>query len=252
LIILAILVFLVAGVFVLVVRPFDGNSSAERLPPTPLEKKAKRIERRIAREPEDPKLLIASMRVWIGAGNDRVFKAREASRPFPYAVVEDFKAGLQAWRAYLRQTGGEAKVDNAELAAGTYVNLLELGSTDIAEIESNAAGAARAEQIAGRQRQNLYTLSNVAVYDYLNGEYGAGNKAEREAAAIFDEPSRAKIVTEQLDAYRERAETFRKLLKQAAAEARESDDGQLQEPLKAYVASGGLNEEDPTPKPGDD
>jgi len=250
--ILAILVVMVAAVFILVARPFDGgDSSAKALPPTPLERGAERIERRLAKDPEDPKLLLAAMRTWFGAGYNRISEARNAYRPFPYAVTADLKTGLRAWEAYLRQTGGEASVENAEFAGGVYVSLLELGSKDVADIEANAAEAARALRIASRHRQDLYTLSNVAVYDYLNGEYAAGSRAEREAAATFDAPARAAIVIEQLDAYRERAETFRGLLRKAATELRESGDEELGEPLKAYVASGGLNEEDPTPRPGD-
>jgi hypothetical protein len=246
---LVVLVLIVAGAVALIAQPFDDNSSAKALPPTPLERKAERVERQLAKDAEDPKLLLASMRAWLGAGYDRISKARNAYQPIPgFAVAADFKAGLNAWKAYLRQTGGEASVANAEIAGGAYVSLLELGSRDVAEIEANAAEAAHALHIASRHRQDLYTLSNVAVYEYLNGEYAAGSRAEREAAATFDAPARAAIVTEQLDAYRERAETFRRLLKQAAAEA---EDGQLEEPLKAYVSGGGLNQEDPTPKPGD-
>lgn len=247
-----ILALLLAGVLVLIVQPFDGSDpGASPLPPTQLEKKAERVEGELAKSPENPMLQLASMRAWLGAGYDRVSRARNATQPIPSsAIAEDFKAGLRAWKAYLRQTGGEANVDNAEFAGGAYVTLLELGSADVAEIESNTAEAARALRIAGRHRPNLYTLSNVAVYEYLNGEYADGNKAARQAAAIFEEPARAAIVTEQLNAYRERAETFRGLLRKAAAELRESGNEELEEPLKAYVASGGLNEEDPTPRPG--
>lgn len=222
-------------------------------PPTRLEKKAARVERRSAKDPENATLLLASLRAWIAAGGDRVYKARSkialATTPIPEVIAEaaadDFRAGLRMWKPYLRQTGGNASVDTAEQVGNTYFALLEIGSRDLAEVESNAAEAARALRIAGRQRHDLFTLSNVATYEYYNGEYAAGDRAARGAAADVG-GKMSKQVIDQLGDYRERGETFRRLVRQAAAQLHAPGEEQLQEPLKAFASRTGLNPDDPS------
>jgi hypothetical protein len=238
------LVLIVGLALILFIGPLDGsNESSAPHFSSALEKKADRIERRLARNPEDRKLLLATMEAWIEAGNDRLSKIDTATQPIPSAVAEDFRVGLRTWNPFLRQTGGEASVSTAELAGGTYFKLLEIGSPDLGEIESNAAEAARALRIAGKHSPNLFTLSNVAVYEYFNGEFAAGDKAAKGAAADVT-GAEVKGVREQLDEYRERGERFRDQLRRAADQLRQSGQEQLEEPLKAFASSTGINKDE--------
>jgi hypothetical protein len=221
---------------------FDSGGSTPR-PLSPLERKAQQVERRLARNPEDKQQLLATMQAWIEAGNNRLSATEYRTHPIPSAVSEDFKAGLRAWNRYLKQTGGEADAEIAELASGTFFQLVEIGSTDPGEAEANAAGAARAQRIAGKQQPTLYTLSNLATYQYFNGEYAAGDRSARGAAADVDK--RPDIVFEQLDAYRERAEKFRRRLKRGAEELRESGEEELETPIKGYGSAAGINGYEP-------
>jgi len=224
--------------------PGGMDASSQSDPPTALEEKAERVEERLAEHPGDPALQRSTMQAWIEAGNQRLFDLDTATEPIPHVVPEDFEAGLRAWERYIRQTNGEADAELAEDAGDTYFRLLEIGSRDLAEIEANAAGAAKALRIAGSNSPDLFTLSNEAIYEYFNGELAAGERAAR--GAIADAPSKTvDIVKRQFAGYRERGEFFRRQLRQAAAELQETGEELLAERLKAYRDAVSVNKDDP-------
>lgn len=217
-----------------------GGEGHAQPPPSSLERKAARIEARLAHRPDDARLLRATMQAWIAAGSHRIYTANLKGRPVRGRASADFRMGLRFWQRYLRQTGGDAGYELAELVGGTYFALLEIGSRDVREIEQNAAEAARALRIAGRHRHNLFTLSNVAVYAYFNGENAVGDRAAR--GAVADVPkARRWIVFEQLDTSRERGEVFQAHLERAARQLRESGDAELEQPLRAFASYAGIN-----------
>jgi hypothetical protein len=244
-VVFAMLLLLVGGALLLSLGAFDtSDSSSDSLPPSADERRAERVEAHSVAAPHDRKRLLATMRAWIEAGDDRLSRIDTRTQPIPSAVSEDLKAGLRAWNRYLRQTGGKAGADAAELAGYAFFQLVEIGSREPSEAEANAAGAARALRIAGRQRPTLFTLSNLAIHEYFNGEYAAGDRAARGAAADIKK-SESKSVIEQLDEYRERAERFRGRLKRGAEELRESGEEELDAPIKGYGAPAGINGYEP-------
>ncbi len=233
-----------AGVAVVLSGVFDsGDSSARSYPLTRLEQKAEELEDRLAEQGSAP-LARLTMRAWLVAGGDRISRMETEDEPVATAASEDFAVGLRNWYRYLRLQGGKADPNLAEQAGNTYFVLLELGSRDLDEIEANAAGAARALRIAGRERPILFTLSNEAIYEYFNGEFAAGERAAR--AAVADAPQQSvAAVREQFVGYREHAETFRDQLRAAKTELRQTGADLLAKPLKAYKDSLGLNQEEP-------
>ncbi len=236
----------IAGLLILAFHPLESEPSASRRPLSPRERKAERIERRSAAKPEDRKLQLAAIEAWIEAGGARLTPVDVEIEPIPAAVREDFEAGLQVWDDYVKQTGGKPDTDMAETAGTASFELAEIGSRDPEDIEADVARAAKALKIAGKRRHTLYTLSNVSVYAYFNGEYARGDIAAKGAASGFKKRWRRAIVFEQLDSSREKAKVFRRLLRQANAKLGESGDELLETPLKAYSGAAGLNKDDPT------
>lgn len=236
-----VLALLIGATLFLTIGPADtGKRSSGKRATSPLEKQAERIEKRLAKSPNDEQLLLALTRAWVDAGNDRIERRVNVTQSIPSAVV-DFRASLRAWNRYLKQTGGEASAAEAELASGTFFQLVEIGSRNLSELESWAAAAARAQRIAGEHQPTLFTLSNVAVYDYFNGEFAAGDKAAKGAAADVTPKTEAKGVEIQLDEYRERGKKFTMRLKRAAKELQESGQKQLRAPVKGYGSPAGIN-----------
>jgi hypothetical protein len=243
---IAVLALVVAGALVWAITAGSDSPSTSQRVATSLEKKAVRVEKRLAKNPDDEKLLLATMHAWITAGSSWFENFNPAEQPIPSTVPADYRAGMRAWDRYLSQTGGEASVDNAEYAGAAFFSLVEIGSTDPSEAEANAAGAARALRIACRHERNLYNLSNLATYEYFNGEIAVGNEAAKQAAGDTSEAGvKSSEVIGQLSEFRERGEKFVARVKRGKEELQESGDEELETPIKGYGAPAGINGYEP-------
>lgn len=239
-----------AALLLIAVANGCGDGSSDPQPRSQLEKKAEQAEQRLRGKPSDTRFLLATMGAWIAAGNDWLSKVNTREQPVPSTASEDYEAGLRAWNDYLKQTRGEAQVDDAEQAGGTYFKLVEIGSTDPDEAEANAAGAAKAQKIAVKHEPSLYTLSNLAIYEYFNDEIAAGNRAAHEAAAGLPRVGAngsigRRDVIGQLNEYRERGEKFVARVRRGAKELAESGEEELETPIKGYGAPSGINGYEP-------
>jgi hypothetical protein len=241
----ALALLTVAGILTVVLSS-EGDPGASPRSLTRPERKAIRLERRLAANPGDQGLWLRAIRAWSEAAGSWLFQRDFGDTRIPAAVREDLIASVQLWDRYLQRTGGKAGADLAEIAGEIAMELAEVGSRNPFTVEDYVATASRAAEISGELRPNLFTLSNVAVYAYFNGEPARADIAASKAAKTFRKKARRKIVVEQLNAYHERADVFRQLLTEAKAELRESGDELLEQPLKAYVHSVGINTDDPT------
>jgi hypothetical protein len=235
------LLLVAAAMLLLSVTAFDptvGGSS--RRATSPLEKRAEGLEGRLAESPGDRRLLRATTQAWIAAGNARLARIDTRTQPIPSAVNRALRTGLRVWNRYLRETKGEADADIAEQAGDTFFKLVEIGSTNPEVAKANAAGAARALRIAGKHRPTLYTLSNLAIYEYFNGRYAAGDRAGAGAAAAGSR-AEARVVWDQLDEYRERGERFVGQVRGGMRALAESGRDELKEPIKGYGSPAGIN-----------
>jgi hypothetical protein len=236
-------VFLVGVALALVVVALDGDDQGSAdLPKSALEKRAERIEARLGKDTTNEHSLIAITNAWISAGNDRLFKLNTQYEPIPGRVVEDFQTGLRAWNRYLKQTGGKAGAEFAELVASTYFGLVEIGSRNLEELKADAAGAVRAERVAGEGRQpGAITHSDLAIYEYYNGEFAAGDKTMKALAVDLSYEIHSNPHARLLLGYRERAEKLARREKRAAEMLRESGEEQLPFRLKGYGTQGSIN-----------
>lgn len=236
----------VAALLFLMLVPSGNKPEAAPRPFSRLERKPTQLERRLADYPGDRGLRRATIKAWFKAGHWRIFRRPIGVETIPTGIRDDLADGLRHWDAYFRQTGGEGSAEFVETAANTSMEIAEIGSRDPRQVEVAVERAARASEIAGERNPILYTLSNTAIYAYFNGEFKRGDVAATGAA---DDPENSKrlkqIAIDQLEAYRERGEAFRRLLREAKAELRDSGDELLDEPLKAFVHLAGLNKEDP-------
>jgi hypothetical protein len=242
----AIAVLVIVAALILVISASSDEQTTARAT-SPQEKTAVRLEGQLAKQPDDEKLLLRTAKAWVRAGAERLEAINPRIDPIPPAVKEDYEAGLGAWERYLRQTGGEASREASEMAGATYFQLVELGSTDPSKATANASGALRAEEIACKHEPILFTLSDLAIYHYFNGESAAGDKAAREAAASVSENDaiEPQEVIEQLDEYKERGEKFAARVKRGSETLEESGEDELDYVIKGYGAPAGLNGYEP-------
>ena len=206
-IVVGVLLFVVVAT-VLIAQPFGGADSTPTKPPlTRSERQATRADARVAEAPNDAKLVSAATLAWIGAADDRISHSRLTGRAMDFpAIARDYRAGVGQWRRFLRLSGGEASGELAEAAGAACFRLTEIGTRDLAQLEDDLGNAVAAERIAGRHNHTLFTLSNVAFFEYFNGEFASG---ERMAETAMTEVVGKLLpgVEGQFVEYRERAES---------------------------------------------
>jgi hypothetical protein len=245
----AILALLMGASLFLVVGPVNigalvGNSSSTSSAATALQEQAERIERRLAKNPDDEQLLVALTRARIGAGNAQLEGALESETPIvPPAAHEEYEVALQAWNRYLKQAGKEPSPSAAQLVAVTYFTLAEKGSTSLEEIQTNVNTAATAQQIVVDKQPSLGSFSQLAIYRYYEGSIAAGDRAAKQAATEATGKAEAKGIEKQLAEYRKRAVKFHQSVKTAEKQAQKAGREQLQKPPGLGASPGaGLGE----------
>jgi hypothetical protein len=232
----AVLALLMGASLFLVVGPFnlgelagtsDGGSASEVF-----EDQAERIEGRLAKNPQDEGQLLALTRARINAGSAQIETPTEAEVP-PTVTAEgrkQFEAGLESWSRYLKAAGEEPSPIVAQLIAVSFFRLAE-ASTSVPEAVENIAIATRAQRIAAEERPNVNSLSTLGIYEYYNGEYAAGDKAAKQAAAVTTSSAEAKSVEKQLDEFRKNSKAFAKQKREAAKSQGEAGKEALQNPF---------------------
>jgi len=151
---------------------------------------------------------------------------------------KDFAAGLEAWNRYLKQAGDEPSPTAAQLVGVAFLRLAE-ASLSVPEAVEHIATATKAQRIAAEERPNINSLSTLGIYQYFNGEYAAGDKTTKRAAAAAASKAEAKAVETQLAEYRKNSKAFAKQKKEAAKFQGEAGKESLQSPFGLGVPPGG-------------
>jgi tetratricopeptide (TPR) repeat protein len=235
----AILAILMGASLFLVVGPVNigsllGTQSSSSSAAQVFDEQAERIERRLAKDPTDEALLLALARARINGGNAQI-EVNEGTETatVPASAREDFEAALGAWNRYLKQAGDEPNAVAAQLVASSFFRLAE-SSTSLREAVADISKATEAQKIAAEQRPNLGSLSTLAIYQYFNGEFAAGDKTTKQAAAKAPSKAETKTVENQLAEFRKRGKQLEKQKKQLAKVEKETSKEQLTNPFGGF------------------
>jgi hypothetical protein len=234
----AILALLMGASLFLVVGPFNlanilGGSSSTTSAAKVLHEQAERIERRLAKSPDDEQLLLALTRARINAGNAQIEQEFASEAPtITTEAKKDFEAASESWIRYLK-VADEPSPTGAQLVASTYFRQAE-GSTTVREAQENVSRAAKAQQIAAEQAPNLGSLSTLAIYAYFAGNFAAGDKATEQATAEAGSKAEAKSIEKQLAEFRKRGEAFAKQKKETAKLESKANKESLESPFGGF------------------
>ncbi len=239
----AILALLMGGSLFLVVGPVNigallGNSGSANSASKLFDEQAERIEARLVKDPNNEQLLLQLTRARINGGNSQIETTSETEVPtVSIEARKDFEAGSEAWSRYLK-AAKEPSPTAAQLVAGTFFRLAE-SSTSLLESVENVAKATKAQKIAAEQSPSLGSLSTLAIYQYFNSEFAAGDKTTKQAAAQSSSKAEAKNIEKQLAEFRERGKKFDKQKKELAKVQKEVGKEQLKNPLGLGGTSAG-------------
>lgn len=239
----AILALLMGASLFLVIGPVNigelvGNSSSSNAADV-LDERVERVERRVAKDPQNAQLLLTLTRAQISAGNSKSEVVSETEAPIVTPEArDDFEAAGETWSRYLKQAGSEPSGTAAQLVGSIFFRMAE-SSVGVNEAVENVAKGTKAQKIAAEQSPNLNSLSTLAIYQYFNGEYAAGDKSTKQAAAEAPSKAEAKGIEKQLAEYRKNSKVFDKQKKELAKVQSKANKEQLQSPLGF---GGGLGE----------
>lgn len=243
----AILALLMGGSLFLVIGPVNigeliGNSNSGSSAAGVLDEQVERVERRVAKDPQNAQLLLTLTRAQISAGNAKIEVTSESERPTVTTEArDDFEAASETWSRYLKQAGDEPSATAAQLVAATFFQLAE-SSTSLLAAEENVARATRAQKIAAEQNPTINSLSTLAIFQNFNSEFAAAEKTTKQAAAKAPTKTEAANVEKQLAEYRKSAQEFDKQKKQLAKVQKQVSKEQLKNPLGSGIGGGTLGE----------
>jgi hypothetical protein len=242
----AILALLMGASLFLVIGPVNigelvGNSSSGGSAAEVLDEQVERVERRVAKDPQNAQLLLTLTRAQISAGNAKLEVVSETEAPTVTPEArDDFEAAGETWSRYLKQAGDEPNATAAQLVGSIFFQMAE-SSTSVNEAVEAVAKGTKAQKIAAEQIPNLNSLSTLAIYQYFNGEYAAADKSTKQAAAEASSQAEAKGIEKQLAEYRKNSKAFNKQKKELAKVQSQVNKEQLQSPL-GFGGTGGLGE----------
>jgi len=238
----AILALLMGASLFLVVGPFNianligGGTTSETA--KVLVERAERTEEKLLREPDNPALLLSLTRSRVAAGNAQTEIDPQTGAPLVDATaLESFDKATEAWNRYLTQTE-HPNPSGAQLMATTFFTLAQT-SSGIEAIDESLANAARAQRIAAEAQPSVGTLTNLAIYEYFNGNFAGGNKAGKEAEAKAP-ASQVKQIEEQLAEYRQRGKSWENEKKRVAKLEKEQGKESLENPFGGFGGGSGL------------
>jgi hypothetical protein len=242
----AILALLMGASLFLVIGPVNigelfGNSTGGSSAADVLDERVERIEQRVAKDPQNAQLLLTLTRAQLSAGNAKVEVVSETEAPtLTPESRDDFETAAETWNRYVKQAGDEPSASAAQLVGATLFRMAE-SSTSVNEAVENVAEGTKAQKIAAEQNPNLNSLSTLAIYQYFNGEYAAGDKTAKQAAGEASTKAEAKSIEEQLAEFRKNSKAFDKQKKELAKVQKQVGKEQLQSPL-GFGGTGGLGE----------
>jgi hypothetical protein len=214
---------------------FGGGSPTSAAQIT--EEQAERIEKRLARNPSDEQLMLSLIRTRIGAGRALSAENPTTGTPEPTPEsIEQYEAAQEVWLRYLKHAGKEANPTTASLVASTYFTVAEKGES-LGDIEEGISNAAKAQKVAAEASPNLNTLSSLAIFQYFNGEFAAGDKTAQEAAKESSSKSQTKSIEKQMDGFRKNAEKWQEQRKKLAKQAKKQGKEKLENPLGGLSGS---------------
>ncbi len=232
----AILALLMGASLFLVIGPVNisallSNSTSTGSAAKVFDEQAERIEQRLVTDPKNEQLLLALTRARINGGNAQIEAptVEGEALTIPISGREDLQTGMEAWQRYLK-LADEPNTTAAQLIGSTSFRLAEASST-VPEAAEYVARGTVAQKIAAEQQPNLGTLSTLAIYQYFNGEFAAGDKTTKRAAAEATGKAEAKEIEKQLAEYRKNSKAFQKQKKEASKAKSQASKEALQNPF---------------------
>jgi hypothetical protein len=233
----AILALLMGTSLFLVVGPVNlgqlvGNSSTSTTSSSEIyEERAEAIERKLRKSPDDETLLLALTRARLSAGEAQVEVDPTTNQPIVKAEARaQFEQGTEAWHRYLKQVKGEPNPTVAFLVGRSFFSLAAT-SPEYEEVFENLDEAAAAQRLVVAARPSVNSLTTLAEWEYLAGDFAAADKVVARAKGMTTSKSAKKAIENLAKERRKIGKELQKGAKAAAKAEKGKGKESLENPL---------------------
>jgi hypothetical protein len=210
----------------------DGASGGGELAEL-AEERAERVEAKLAKNPEDPNLLLNLTRARIQAGEASSGVNPETGEPVvSLQTRQEYEKASEAWSQYVSATD-EPSATAAQQVARALFTLAQISRTP-AEIEANMQAAADAQQIAVEKRPTASALSNYALYKTFAFDYAEAEQAAERAKKLATNKFERENFENELEQSTQSAKQFEKQLARAKKQTQGGGKEQLEAPVPGF------------------
>lgn len=210
-----------------------GGEDATELAEKQNEERIERIEVKLAKDPEDPALLLNLTRAHLAAGGNLIEEVAPEQLALTPEARQEYEQAASSWDEYLEATD-EPSAGAAQQMANTFLQLAET-ATSLQDSERGIEAAAEAQKIVADKLPSIGSLGTLALYTLFTFDYDAAKRYNEEAKKFATSKFEREQLDNQLEEAEKRAQTYEKELRkeerlQKAFQESQSQGGNTQGP----------------------
>lgn len=216
--------FLVVGGFSLG-ELFTGGGSGSAA--KPFEEQAEQIEVKLRKEPENSDLLVGLTRTQINAANQLYNVSSSGEQEVTPETLEQLQLASNSWSRYLKATENKPALGLAQLMAPNFLVLANYART-VPEAQIDVEAAAEAEKFVADKQPSLNSLTTLAFYTAILGEFDKARKLADEAKKFANTKEEREAVDAGLESYEKIGKKFQAFVKKSEKLEKQTGGGKQQ------------------------
>jgi hypothetical protein len=189
-----------------------GGEDAQEIAQDQNEERVERIEVKLAKDPQDPALLLNLTRAHLTAAGNLVQEVAPEQIALTPESRQEYEQAASTWDEYLKATD-EPNTGTAQQMSNTFLQLAET-AVNSEDSERNIQAAAEAQKIVADQRPTLGSLGTLAIYTLFTFDYAGAKRINEEAKKFAASKFEREQLETQFGETEKRAKEFEKTLQE--------------------------------------
>jgi len=203
-----------------------GSEDSREVAQDQNQERIERIEVKLAKDPQDPALLLNLTRAHVQAAGGLVEEVGPEQVALTPESRQEMEAAASTWEEYLEVTD-QPNVGTAQLMSNTFLELAETGTTYRAA-EQNMKAAAEAQQIVAERSPSIGSLGTAAIFTSFTFDYDAAKQLNEEALKFATSKFEREQLEKEFEETEKRAKEFEKELRKEEQLNKAVTEGQQQ------------------------
>lgn len=188
-----------------------GSEDATELAEKQSEERIERIEVKLAKDPEDPSLLLNLTKAHLSAAANLTEEVGPEQLALTPESRQEYEQAASSWDEYLEATD-EPSVGTAQQMSNTFLQLAET-ATNLVDSERNIQAAADAQRIVAERSPSIGALGTLAIYTNFTFDYDAAKRYNEEAKKFATSKFEREQLDNQFEETEKRAQKYEKELR---------------------------------------